>query len=156
MEDGGGNDGDGCGVAEHASADEIEEVALDGEAPPPLGGEIVPGRYVLSEMNAYVPEDPDAGPPTGPGASVTDVVGRGTIIIDATKMRVLRSRKSKNDGAPASEQGSFTYKVEGTSLRRTKTCPGQPVDDTVPFTATGSGLALFVDAQHREVYVRIE
>ena len=54
------------------------------------------------------------------------------------------------------EQGSFAYEVDGTSLKRTKTCPGATSDDVVPFTAAGAGLALFVDPQHRELYVKIE
>ena len=145
-----------CGVAEHAATDEIGEVAVTGEPPPPLGGSIAPGTYVLSEMNAYVAEDPDAGPPIGPGPGVTGASGRGTIEIDGSTMRVLRSRRAEEGGAVTTEQGSFTYEVEGTSLKRTKTCPGATSDDVIPFTAAGSGLALFVDAQHRELYVRIE
>lgn len=154
--DAGSPDASSCGVAEHATTDEIGEVAVLGEPPPPLGGSIAPGTYVLSEMNAYVAEDPDAGPPTGPGPGVTGASGRGTIEIDGSTMRVLRSRTAGEGGAVTTEQGSFTYEVDGTSLKRTKTCPGATSDDVIPFTAAGSGLALFVDPQHRELYVRIE
>lgn len=152
-----GNDAGGvpptCGVAEHTSPDEVDELALNGEPPPPLGGAIAPGTYILSEMNAYLgdaPADDD-----GPGGGPTGVSGRGTIVVDGDVMRVLRSRVS--DGGEASaEGGSFTFEIVGTSLRRTKTCPEASGSDELAFSAVGAGLALFVDARHRELYVRVD
>lgn len=147
-----GDDPDACGVVEQASPDEVQELAISSDPPPPLGGTIAPGKYILSEMNAYVGEETVPG---GPGPGLTGVVGRGTIVINGTTMRVLRSRSGGDAGA-VSEEGSYAFEVKGTSVDRKKSCPSSGAEGEIPFTATTGSFALFVDPGHRELYVRAE
>lgn len=148
-----GGDPDACGVAAHASADEVPELAIASDPPPPLGGAFKPGTYALSEMNAYVGEE--TTPPAGPGPGLTGAVGRGTIVVSGTRMRVLRSRSGGDAGAQA-EEGSYTFEVKGTTLHKTKTCSSAVDERPLPFSATSNGFALFVDARHRELYVKVD
>lgn len=146
-----GDDPDACGVAMHASADEVQELAITSEPPPALGGTLSAGTYALSEMNAYVGEE--TTPPAGPGGGLTGTTGRGTIVIAGTRMRVLRARTGGDAGAQT-EEGSYAFEVKGATLHKTKTCASATDERPLPFTATPSGFALFVDGRHRELYVR--
>lgn len=122
----------------------VEELAFAGELPPPLGGTLVPGTYVLFELDFY-PGDPDAGGTTGLSA-------RKTLIVDPTNYR-LSDEESKNDaGLGAPEVTSGTYSVADRVLTRNQECPAA-VTIANDYSAAGSQLGIYHGA-HLDVYER--
>lgn len=128
----------------------VSEIRIAGAPPDPLGGTITPGTYVLTEADAYAeaPDGGDAGETTAGGTSGTSL--RATIIVTATSIRRVGAR---SDGAtlPADTTTAYTYVIERAALRATPQCPAA-TGMTVPYSAVGGALAIFVDGSHRELY----
>jgi hypothetical protein len=147
-----------AGLCEGApqSTTAVAEVGVEGNAPPALGGEISPGTYILAEMNVYgaqVPK-PDAGDET-PGPGLSGVVGRGTLNVFATGvLRIASARGNDANNLPPEKTDGFLFTKNGTSLDVTPVCPATGPKKALPYSAVGNGIALFVDATHRELYVR--
>jgi hypothetical protein len=136
----------------------VDEVGVAGDPPPPLGGAIAPGTYVLTSMNAYVGPIPGGGAndggedPHGPG--LTGRAGRGTLVITADVIRFIGSRGAANQSLPTDVHGAMFWKSVGTSIETTEACPDPRAKKAIPYSAVGSALALFVDPKHREIYDR--
>lgn len=157
----GGSDGsaDGGAVDLCKSATQqgeaTQELRLAGNAPPPLGGALADGTYVLTEMTAYGANAPadDAGEGGGT-TGLTGVVARSTIIVQGTSLVMITGRGTQAAPPTTDTVTGATFVVNGTSLETTSTCPTRGTVKSVPFSAVGGGIALFVDATHRELYTR--
>lgn len=131
---------------------DVAEYALEGDAPPPAGGKIAPGTYVLNELLAYgAPSsggsDPPPPPPTGAMVRATMIVGTSTI-------RVLESRGKDAEPLPNDQARAMTYSIAGSELRTTNVCPSQGASKSIPFSAQGSLLVLYVGPNRVESYRR--
>ncbi len=126
----------------------IAEVLLDGAPPTPLGGTLLPGTYVLTELDFY------ATTPDGGGNGTTDLRARATIVVAGNLMSMIASRGPKTSALPADTATGATFTIAGTSLLATAVCPSAGPQKTIPFSAVGGGLALIIDAKHRELYTK--
>ncbi len=128
----------------------VSEIRIAGAPPEPLGGTITPGTYVLTEADAYaeVADGGDAGETTAGGTSGTNL--RATIIVTATSIRRVGAR-SNGATLPPDTITAYTYVVDGAALRATPHCPAATAM-TMPYSAVGGALAIFVDGSHRELY----
>ena len=143
--------------------DVVLEVALTGDPPPPLGGTIELGTYDLVEMNAYAPaqtldggsEDggPEDGGPEGPPNGPTGRSAQATIIVTQFEMRVIEARGPTGALGPEAARASL-YRVDGTNILSTSVCPTTALPAPIAFSAVGTGLALFTDGTHRELYTK--
>lgn len=137
-----------------ASTTTVAELALTGDPPPALGGEIEVGTYVLAEMNAYGAPQPDGGDET-PGPGLSGVAGSGTLTVFATGvLRIASARGTDVNNLPPAKTDGFLFTRRGTSLDATPVCPATGPTRAIPYSAVGTGIALFVDSTHRELYVR--
>lgn len=136
--------------------DTIAELAVEGEVPPALGGAIVPGIYDLSELQVYG-VFPDAGtvdggepPPVNP---LTGKAARATVIVLPNSLRFVEARGTADALGPENAR-AFEYRADGTAMSATQVCPSAAPAKVIPYSSVGSGLALFPDPNHRELYVR--
>jgi hypothetical protein len=154
--DGGSSGGDG-GTASCTGATqqgtEVAELRMEGAAPPALGGTIVAGTYVLVEANKYGPAQADAGDDGGATTTLTGVSARLTLDVTASTVRFFGAR-GPTGALPADAASGLGYVLAGTSLQTTAQCPTAGATKAIPFSAVGTGLALFTDATHRELYAR--
>ncbi|MBX3187094.1 MAG: hypothetical protein KF819_08770 [Labilithrix sp.] len=134
--------------------DAVPELELRGDAPAPLGGTIVPGTYDLAELYAYAGEQPGGSDEETPGSKITGRAGQGTLVVTQYEMRFLEARGAAESDAKAwpEQARAVLYRVDGTSLVSTAVCPTTALPVSLPFSAVGTGLAIFVDPTHREVY----
>jgi len=92
----------------------------------------------------------DPKPPVGK----TGKAGRGTLLVTTTSLTFIGARG--NVGAlPADERSAMSYAINGSKLEGTATCPDKAAR-SISFSAVGKQLLFFVDATHREVYLRLE
>ena len=137
-----------CFGAAQQQTTPIDEIIVSGDPPPALGGMIAPGTYVLSELDFY------GVIPGGAQDGVTGNAGRSTLVITADTMQIVGARGSSTAGLPADTVVGSTYTIMGTSLSTRSVCPVSGATKSIPYSAVGGGLALFVDARHREIYAR--
>ncbi|MDB4933820.1 MAG: hypothetical protein JWP87_792 [Labilithrix sp.] len=139
------------------SGEQVAELELPGEPPPPLGGPVIPGTYELTELNAYVTppaKGPDAGEDEAPHARLTGRSAQITMVVTATELKIVEAR-STGDGSLGGESArAMIYGVRDKSLSVTAVCPSAAAATSLPFSAVGGSLAIFVDPKHREVYTR--
>jgi hypothetical protein len=129
----------------------VAELMIDGDPPPPLGGTIAPGTYVLTELDSYGPlQSNDAGTQGG----LTGVVGRATLVVTANTLTVLGARGTSAAPLPADTVTASSFAIADTSLQTKTLCPTAGTAATVPFSSVGGGLALFVGTKRRELYTR--
>jgi hypothetical protein len=134
----------------------IAETSLAGGPPPPLGGKVIPGTYDLEELDVYAAARAgDGGGDSTPVPPPTGRVAQATIVVTEFAVRTIEAHGSSMDaGLPPETARAVLYRVDGTSLVVTAVCPTTEQPRSVPFSAVGGGLALFVDDTHRELYVR--
>lgn len=140
--------------------DPVPELAIADNPPTPLGGTVIQGTYDLAELNVYT-GPPDAGSDDGgeppPATHLTGQAAQITVVVSEFAMRTVEARGTSEDGGLSPERThAVLYRVDGTSLLATAVCPTTAAPVPLPFTAVGGGLAIFVDATHRELYVRRE
>jgi hypothetical protein len=125
-----------------AEGEIVQELAVAGEMPPPLGGKIEPGTYVLFQLYDY-PGDADAGGTTG-------LAARKTLVVETTTYRFAEAVGTEDAGVGSSEVTGGTYNVAGKTLTRSQECP---LTSTIAndYSAAGSQLGLY-DGTHFEVY----
>lgn len=132
----------------------VIETRLVGDPPPALGGVVPDGTYILSSRNSYgaTPNtDEDGGGPPDSGSS-SSVVKRATMVIQGATMKISSS-KGPPGALPADTATILTFTIAGSTITATPFCPAGGAL-TIPYSAVGTGIALFVDPTHREVYVR--
>lgn len=127
----------------------VDELNIGDTAPPPLGGTIAPGTYVLSELDEYGPAPAEAG--TDPS---TGFVGRSTLVVAGNTISIIGARGMKTATLPPDTVIGETFVIAGTSLQTTSVCPTAGTQKAIPYSAVGGGLALFVDTKHRELYAK--
>lgn len=156
--DGGSNDATADADAGNLCAgitqegDPADEIALSGSAPPPLGGVIADGTYILTELTAYGQQTSnDAGEGT---TGLTGVVARATVVFAGGTLKKIEARGTKAVPPTSDAVTGASFVVNGTSLQTTSVCPTAGTTKSIPFSAVGGGVALFVDATHRELYTK--
>lgn len=135
--------------------DPVQELELLGDAPAPLGGTIAPGTYDLAELTAYgYVRDADAGD-EAPSSRLTGKAAQITLIVTKFEMRRIEARGAANsDTATWPEKTSAVlYRTTGTDILGTGVCPETSLPAPTAYSAVGTGLALFVDKTHRELFV---
>jgi len=120
----------------------IEELAVAGDMPPPLGGEIKSGTYVLSLLQFY-PGGADAGGTTGLDA-------RKTLVLDSMTYRLTDAEGTDDAGLGAPQITGGTYSVAEKTLTRSQECPTL-ASVANGYSAAGSQLGIYRGA-HFEVY----
>lgn len=131
----------------------VEGLTVMGDPPAPLGGSVQPGSYLLTEIDAYGGSGPaDGGDMTDAGASGS--AGRGTLVVAGNTIVIIGARGTNAASVPADTVSAVTFTVVGTSLQTTSVCPTAGKQQTIPYSAVGGALALFVDARHRELYAK--
>lgn len=112
----------------------VEEVAEPGPVPEPSGGDIVPGRYVLTQVLGY---RPGGDGPTGYFARKAVLFGEGGTFA------MLESEGDTTNGVGPSTVTGGTYEIQQTNLVAKQVCPEDTgVVTTYPFSASGARFAL--------------
>ncbi len=125
-----------------AKGDVVEELAVAGEMPPPLGGTIRPGTYVLFELYDY--------PGAGDAGGTTGFAAQKSLVLGATTYRLADAEGNDDAGLGSSTVTGGTYTVDGTTMTRSQECPSVSTS-TNGYSASGSQLGLYRDT-HFEVY----
>lgn len=135
----------------------VPEIARKGEPPTPLGGTIGPGTYDLSALEVYGAL-PDASPgelggDETPGNPLTGKAARATIVISASYLRFIEARGTSDALGPESVR-TIVNRTSETSIVGQQLCPASAPGTMLAYSAVGTGLAIFTDANHRELYIR--
>jgi hypothetical protein len=120
----------------------VEELAVAGDMPPPLGGKIVPGTYILFELYDY-PGDADAGGTTG-------LEARRTLFLGTTTYRLSDAEGTDDAGVGSAKVTGGTYRVADKALTWAQECPSLSTI-TNGYSAAGSQLGLY-SGTHFAVY----
>ncbi|MBX3201629.1 MAG: hypothetical protein KF894_26065 [Labilithrix sp.] len=158
--DGGADAGDSRGACEAdrvQTGELVEEERTDRPAEP-FGGELREGTYVLRDMFLYVPSEGDGGESEDDPKPELGKTGRGgvaTLVVTATELTFYGARGDR-DALPAATTSSMSYTISDTKLVGQRICPPPRGAQEIPFSAVGNGLSLFLDATHRETYIRID
>ncbi|MBS2011871.1 MAG: hypothetical protein JST00_03195 [Deltaproteobacteria bacterium] len=137
--------------------EEVVELGYGDTQPEGEGGRIIPGTYVLHELRAFkipqapVPPDKDVVPLPKTGRRA-----RATIYVTSDALRFNEGRTEGEGALPGTDKTrGFSYKIVGKSISLTSECPTRETKSTIPFTAQGEFLILYVDSTHAEVYQRL-
>jgi hypothetical protein len=120
----------------------VEELSVAGDMPPPLGGKVAAGTYVLFELYDY-PGDADAGGTTG-------LAARKSLVLGSTTYRLADAEGRDDAGLGSSTVTGGTYAVSVTTLTRMQECPNASTIKN-GYSAAGGQLGLY-DGTHFEVY----
>jgi hypothetical protein len=120
----------------------VEELAVAGPEPDPLGGKIEPGTYVLFELYDY-PGEAGAGGTTG-------LAARKSLVLGTTTYRLADAEGTDDAGVGSSTVTGGTYAVAGTTLTWSEQCPSLSTS-TNEYSAAGSQLGVY-RGTHFEVY----
>ncbi|HSO37733.1 MAG TPA: hypothetical protein VLT33_34640 [Labilithrix sp.] len=130
----------------------IAEVGENMSTPPPLGGTIALGTYDLDAFFVYGAFD--AGASDG-GEQVNEVItgrsGTATLVVTRNTLAFVETY-GPTGALPAPTTTGYAFSAEGTEISEAKVCPETAPTRTMPYTAVGSSLALFVDPTHRLVF----
>jgi hypothetical protein len=118
-----------CNNADLTGAPLVTENQVAMNAPTPMGGNIVIGRYFATDATAYTGPNGATGP-TGPSVSYVVVFGVGT-------MRLAAATQGMQFRATGS------YSTMGTTLTFTQTCPSAAAPSPTPYTATPTQVQVF-------------
>lgn len=146
---------DAGGLAEDAGAVAVTaRVLYLNEPPPPLGGPIEPGRYVLVEL--YEVRSPDGGIPNaegdggGPAPPPAFAAQKQLTLPDVGHYVIVEAEGPPGAlGAPKTSGGYL--RVVDKTLVLTEACPGTTQVQTLPYTAAGPQIAVQRNGR-REVY----
>lgn len=136
--------------------DAVPEIEVRGNSPPPLGGTIAPGTYDLRELTAYAGDAADGTDPEDvPSSRLTGKAAQITVLVTDNSLRFVEARGAMTEQvatlAPETTRATL-YRVEASSLVMTAVCPATAAPSPVSFSAVGTGLAIFPDGKHRELY----
>lgn len=136
-------------------AEEIPEIRKTSATPQPLGGVIEPGIYVLSEVYSYEGGPPPSGEDEpAPNIAHTGVKTKKTLYVAGNLMRVVGARSAPSAALPPDTTEAWTFGPNGLNLDTKTVCPQSGTLKSMPYSAVGPALSLFVDASHREVYMK--
>lgn len=134
-----------------------------GQAPEPLGGEVLPGTYDLAELTSYIPSNPDCtapgepppegGEPDGdcPNLRRTDRVAQVTLVVTEYAIQRIEATGTGAVGAPTTS--AVVYETDDKFLATTALCPEGGAKDRTAYSASGAALTLVVDGRE-ELFVR--
>jgi hypothetical protein len=152
----GGSTADRCAPdAAPSPGEAVAELTVRADTPPaPLGGELMSGTYVLTEVSRFVPggasqNDEDGGGGTGSPSST--VLTSKAVVIDGNTYRLAEWSFTGADAGPPALSGG-TFALSGTSISFTQTCPAASTR-TLGLSAVGTSIALYPTSDRRETYV---
>lgn len=129
----------------------IGELAHAGDPPTPYGGPIAAGTYELTGLDYWGPFDAGTDPePPNEGASGRS--GSGTLVVTKNTLAFVRAFGASDGTLGAAETEGYGYLAEDAGIAMAKVCPDVAVTTQLGYSAVGSSLAIFVDANHRELY----
>jgi len=134
--------------------EETPELRKPGGAPPPLGGPIDPGIYVLTEVDFYEGGMSSGTSEEPPSILQTGVKAKKTLYVAGNLMRVVGARSAPNAALPNDTTEAWTFGPNGLKLDTKSVCPQAGTVKAIPYSAVGPALSLFVDDTHREVYMK--
>lgn len=130
---------------------EVAEVHQPGDAPLPLGGELVPGTYDLDELYSSGPLGVDAG--EQPLESLSGRNGSATLVVTTNTLAFIESYGPTGALPPPTATG-YAYSAAGTTISAARVCPETVSTKGIPYSAVGGSLALLLDPTHRAVFRR--
>lgn len=136
--------GGGCVTGAQLGTAVLQQIVA-GAAPPPTGGAIVPGTYILTTMSTY------GGAPGPSGAQ-----GQFTLIIGASTMIIVGDRAA-GPISPLAAAASTTqkYSPAGAQLFFSLVCPPTSAFVTrAGYSAVGNTLTLYKNDVDLEVYTK--
>lgn len=131
-----------------------EEIAQAGPASVALGGSLVLGTYDLEGLDVYGAFDagtPDGGDGT-PGVQPTGRTAGSTLVVTKTALQIVEAFGTVGGSLGPPTSRAYAYVVKGAALSAAQQCPTAASTQPIGFTAAGDSLALFADANHRQVY----
>ncbi len=132
----------------------VAELGENMDVPPPLGGAIKPGTYLLDGLYVYGPIDagPDAGPEV-PNEALTGKSASGTLVVTSSTLAFLQAYGPTESLGAAAATG-FAYTAADTTISAAQVCPSTEPTRSIPYSAVGDSLALFVEPKRRVVFRR--
>ena len=145
-----------CAVAMQ-DGEGLQELSVEGRLPAATGGALVPGTYILTELESYQAsdaslQDTDSGDGvmTGP----TGYTAAKTLILDANgTFWFVEATGTEGAGLGAASTSGGVYASSGTNLVLGAACPASVagMTNTYPYDAVGGQIALYRGA-HVEIY----
>ncbi len=138
-----------------------EQLLREASAPSPFGGQLLDGTYLLQDMFTYSSADagsPDGGDPDErppPPPIPTGNAGRTTLLVASGVLRFVGARGSTN-ALPADAVALMRYRASDAELKTESFCPADAPPRALGYSVVGNKLSLLVDANHREIYVRMD
>ena len=132
----------------------VAEIGQNVDPPPPLGGAIKGGTYLLDELYAYGPIDagPEAGPEP-PNEALTGRSGTGTLVVGKGSLAFIQAYGPTENVGPAAATG-FAFTAEGTDISAAQVCPTTESTKAIKYSAVGDSLTIFVEPSRRVVFRR--
>lgn len=150
--DAGDGGGDALCAMEAREAGTAMEIRTAGEQPPPLGGTIAPGTYVLSEAYVWVAPIVDGGEDVA-RQQVTGKIFSKQLRLTAAHAKIIGAEGTETDGLGADRLTAGTYTTRETSLVLTPTCATGPAE-TYGYTASSAGIVLY-DGDRQEIFTLV-
>lgn len=123
-----------------ASGPVAEEVAQPGSQPPPAGGPLLDGTYVLQRIYTYSDEA---------GAGSGGLEEQKSLRIQAGTYTWAQATATPDAGSGGANVTGGIFTVAGTSVTLIQYCPADASDaalgTSIGYTASGSGLYLYLD-----------
>lgn len=133
----------------------VEELSQPGPAAVPLGGTVVLGTYAAEELDVF--GDFDGGTPDGgegaPGPQATGRTVDSTLIVTKDTLQIVEAYGTIGGATlgPTATR-AYAYVAKDSALNAAQQCPASAPTAPIGYTAVGDALALFPDANHRQVY----
>jgi len=123
----------------------VDIVAVAGDRPSAEGGRIAPGAYVLTQSEVYT--SAIAAGPTG------GTVQR-SVVVTEDHLAFTEGFDETSKGIHETTTQIFWFGTDGAAFGYEPTCPRTKKVATIAYSAHGSELVLFPNAQKREVLTR--
>ncbi len=124
------------------------------DAPPPIGGEIVPGNYELQEVVVF---DPTKGPerdeddPNQPDFVPDARIAQKNVVMAKDHLRFAAGDGASNGGFVKETLSAAWYKVDGTNINLQGICPTR-ANLSIPYSASPNQVILFTEPGVAEFY----
>lgn len=144
------SDDEECPVTAPAlDAAPVEIAAVAGTRPSAEGGRIVPGTYVLTRSEIYV-GDESGGLRAGPTGQL---VAR-SVVVTNDHVAFTEGEGTSASGIVDTSEHVQWFATAGTVLGYQPTCPRRNQPVSIEYSASGSEIVLFPNAQQRDVLTR--
>jgi hypothetical protein len=131
----------------------VDELAMSGDALPPLGGAFAPGIYDLEELDAYNAFDAGISDVEHPTEGVTGRSASAILVVTSNTFAIVEAYGTGGNLDPPTNRG-YDYYPRDTTIYWARVCPDALATKGIPYSAVGDTLAIFTDENHREVFRR--